>query len=522
MKPFVQHHSIAFCHNHHIGQSSVCTRSSGSGSFNLPVPNHRFGHFDMSQRLRRLQHLKLSSSSDFDSSKNNKNEVNANNKDEIEKKMESNDDIDDMFRIEQQKHLHNDDDFLNFDDEDFLEELIQFSNPDDLDVAVINDCEPGLMDFDNEMKELEKFIDERTYMNSTGDGFIDFEDDVMNIGVGSMNEGDLGGVMKEGTLGVPAQPTPTEQPLDNASISTPTTSSSALSSALEEALLQGVVPAAAGVGSNCLPGDYGFDPLGFSTKDYFKQVQIFFLNLLPSSGDKNNAQNEEINNGGAALPLSTKPTPTMRLYDNSRRPPALILRDYREAEIRHGRLAMLAALLWPLQEIIDRLFIPESFGQTTFVYGGPTLPFVSLFMTFVMLLLGYLDIYAASIKDVESGDAFLPGECFWDPLSILAGAPDPMKRRMQERELNNGRMAMIAVLSYILQEGITHEPVINLPWNQALFEPAFEIPAVQAWLDLKFAGASSSGNSILETVTVDDLDLMINQIYVSSEIITSI
>jgi len=245
------------------------------------------------------------------------------------------------------------------------------------------------------------------------------------------------------------------------------------------------------VGSKCLPGDYGFDPLNLSTKDYFKQVQNFVLKLLPSKyGDDNDSTVD----AGAALPLVTKP------YSDSERPPALILRDYREAEIRHGRLAMLAAILWPLQEIIDRLFIPQSFGQSTIIYGGVTLPFISLFMTLIMMLLGYLDIYAASIKDIESGDAFLPGECFWDPLRMLDGAPDSMKRKMQERELNNGRIAMVAVFSYILQEAITHQPVISLPWNELLFEPAFEIPEVQAWLDGQFGGVS------VNSVGVDNSD----------------
>ncbi len=81
------------------------------------------------------------------------------------------------------------------------------------------------------------------------------------------------------------------------------------------------------------------------------------------------------------------------------------------------------------------------------------------------------------------------GECFWDPLRILDGTSESVKRNMQARELNNGRFAMVAVLSYILQEGITHQPLITLPWNQVLFEPAFEIPAVQAWLDAQFSGA---------------------------------
>ena len=73
---------------------------------------------------------------------------------------------------------------------------------------------------------------------------------------------------------------------------------------------------------------------------------------------------------------------------------------------------------------------------------------------------------------------------------------------MQARELNNGRFAMIAVLSYILQESIMHQPLITLPWNQILFEPAFEIPAVQAWLDGQFAGAIT-GKGVIEQYIVD-------------------
>lgn len=351
-----------------------------------------------------------------------------------------------------------DEDFLDFDDDALLEELMEFSD----------DFDESLIDIDDELQELERLIDEQTSvakrnklisMKNMKEDEDYYEED------GDKNERKI--------------------KVEGKRITSKTTSSAAL----EEALLQGVVPATAGVGSSCLPGDYGFDPFGLSTKDYFKQAQNFLLNLLPSSKDANEGQNNQniASGGGAALPLYTKPTAPLNDHN---RPLALILRDYREAEIRHGRLAMLAAILWPLQEIIDRLFIPQSFGHTTFIYGGVTLPFISLFMTLFMLLLGYLDIYAASIKDSESGDAFLPGECFWDPLSMLEGAPDSMKRRMQERELNNGRIAMVAVFAYILQEAITHEPVINLAWNQVLFEPAFEIPEVQEWLDRQFAGGS--------------------------------
>mmetsp|Transcript_32893 Transcript_32893/g.40395 ORF Transcript_32893/g.40395 Transcript_32893/m.40395 type:complete len:486 (-) Transcript_32893:227-1684(-) len=253
-----------------------------------------------------------------------------------------------------------------------------------------------------------------------------------------------------------------------AAAETTTTSSSSSSQMksefLERALLEGVVPAEAGVGSKCLPGDYGFDPLNLSTKDYFKQTQRFIVNFLPGGGD------EDDNDIVVATP----------------RPPALILRDYREAEIRHGRLAMLASVIWPVQEILDRIVIPDAAAGSSIVYGGTTLPFLSLLMTLVMMLLGYLDIYAKVIKEEDSGEAFLPGECFWDPLSILAGAPDEMKRNFQRRELNLGRVAMAVVAVYFLEEVVSKTAIVDLAFNKYLFYPVFEIPEIREWLDNEF------------------------------------
>jgi hypothetical protein len=120
-------------------------------------------------------------------------------------------------------------------------------------------------------------------------------------------------------------------------------------------------------------------------------------------------------------------------------------------------------------------------------------------MTLIMMLLGYLDIFASQIKAGETGDAFLPGECFWDPLSVLDGTPEHMKRRMQERELMNGRMAMVAVAMYALQEAITHKPLIELQWNQFFFEPVYQIPAIRQWLDHTF-GQSRSPTFLLPEI----------------------
>jgi hypothetical protein len=269
---------------------------------------------------------------------------------------------------------------------------------------------------------------------------------------------------------------------------------------LERALLQGVVPADAGVGSKSLPGDFGFDPLGLATKDLFPSIQRFLLKLLPPPLVLYNDVTEDEEN---------KEDTTAKI-----RPKALIIRDYREAEIRHGRLAMLAAVIWPLQELIDRAFLPVEEYTFTVIYGeGTTLPFLVLLMTLIMMLLGYLDIFASQIKAGETGDAFLPGECFWDPLSMLDGAPNDMKRRMQERELMNGRMAMIAVSFYALQEALMHKPFIELPWNQLFFEPAYQVPFIRQWLDDTFGQTKSPAFFIPEVGDQIDFIDIANEVW---------
>ena len=275
---------------------------------------------------------------------------------------------------------------------------------------------------------------------------------------------------------------------------------------LEKALMQGVVPAEAGVGSQCLPGDAGFDPLNFAQYDLVPQVQSFLLNLISpeKEDDSNDARKKAVK----------EKTP--------KRPAALILRDYREAEIRHGRLAMLAAIFWPLQEILDKLILTplEKYDEDfTMLFGGRTLPYISLLMTACMLLLGYLDIYSNAIKEEDSGDAFLPGECFWDPLNLLDSttAPQNMIRKMQEREIVNGRYAMIAFLVYVIQEFVFHRPLIDIPYNAPLFTPAFEFPAVQHWLDDQF---SPHYDSIISTI-VDESQLQPQSINDVQQIIES-
>jgi len=62
------------------------------------------------------------------------------------------------------------------------------------------------------------------------------------------------------------------------------------------------------------------------------------------------------------------------------------------------------------------------------------------------------------------------------------------KRSMQAKEINNGRVAKLAISAMVLEEFIFKQPVVKLtPW---LFEPVFFFPEFQGFLDQFFAAAA--------------------------------
>jgi len=220
---------------------------------------------------------------------------------------------------------------------------------------------------------------------------------------------------------------------------------------LLRAISSETLPVGVVVGDGFLPGDLGFDPFGFGKLDPFVVLHRNRLQLIDGARQV------------------------------KKRPSSLILRDYRDCEVRHGRVAMLAAILWPLQELWDKLIFPPDY-EFSVIYGGPTLPYVPLFMVGCIMGLGYLDIWANANKE-ETGEARLPGDCFWDPLSIMVGASYEGRRVMQEREIWNGRAAMVAFVVFIFEEALTREGVVNIDINKFFFEPVIVIPQVGDWIE---------------------------------------
>ena len=72
----------------------------------------------------------------------------------------------------------------------------------------------------------------------------------------------------------------------------------------------------------------------------------------------------------------------------------------------------------------------------------------------------------------------------------MKGATDEAKADMQAKEINNGRLAMVAVTIFVLQEAITGLPVVQL--TPALFHPLWDSPEFWSFTNSAFDVSSAA------------------------------
>ena len=158
--------------------------------------------------------------------------------------------------------------------------------------------------------------------------------------------------------------------------------------------------------------------------------------------------------------------------------------DLREAEIKHGRIAMLAALGWPISELkhydlarqigMQDLLTTTSGKAPSILNGGlsnaPSL--LALGVAFAVgSVLEYENIRRKSAPDSlqnfydmwREEDFDEPGNFNFDPLNFketLTKTPE-QKVQMQKIEICNGRVSMLATVGYVVQEIYTGLPVIS-------------------------------------------------------------
>ena len=127
-----------------------------------------------------------------------------------------------------------------------------------------------------------------------------------------------------------------------------------------------------------------------------------------------------------------------------------------EAEIKHARLAMLAAAGWPLSELFDKKLasalhwapLVDDANRAPALLNGGLGKVSPAYWAAVILMASAVDAYGLTkVND----DGYTPGDLKFDPLGLKKINP----QWMETAEIKNGRLAMVAITGFAAQEFIS-------------------------------------------------------------------
>jgi len=135
---------------------------------------------------------------------------------------------------------------------------------------------------------------------------------------------------------------------------------------------------------------------------------------------------------------------------------------YREAEIKHARIAMLAAAGWPLSELWDKTLanvlgldpVLDAANRAPSILNGGLGKVNPVYWAACLGAAAAIDLYQISKADSLKGDDNnyrFPGDLRFDPLGLYPKDAQGQKR-MQTAEIKNGRLAMVAITGFAFQE----------------------------------------------------------------------
>lgn len=172
------------------------------------------------------------------------------------------------------------------------------------------------------------------------------------------------------------------------------------------------------------------------------------------------AQSVPVSNGAQYMPGAVAPLGFWDPLEFSSNADVNTLKRYREAELVHGRVAML---------MVVGTFAGESLHEGPVISHLDQAPQVIWVLN--IFLVSWIEFLRAQIGWVEPENVpadqpgmlrpnYIPGNLGFDPLGL---APrDPLEFKvMQTKELQNGRLAMIAAIGIMAQEAVQQKGIVE-------------------------------------------------------------
>merc|ERR1719159_1858976 len=175
---------------------------------------------------------------------------------------------------------------------------------------------------------------------------------------------------------------------------------------------------------------------------------------------------------------------------------------YREAELKHARLGMLAALAFPVQERLEPVLakafnLPDELKETmgrspSLVNGG--LEQGEIPLTILAFLAGgaVVEYFTNKLKQ-EQGAKYVTGDIGL-PYVNAATAEERAVRQLQE--LQAGRLAMFAVLVYVVEESVFQTSVLKE--TAAIFQELANVKSLETDLAQGVLNAEKGSSAVLQ------------------------